>query len=72
MVSHFGSSIHWRVKVSVLESVGGAGSHLGTSQVPRLLLSRGDKPLLPPALRIPQWWVAGVVVAAAAAACAQA
>lgn len=61
---HFGLSIHWKAKVSVLGNVGDAWSHLGTSQSPRCPLSWVDK-TLPPPLKTQQWWVGEAAVAAA-------
>lgn len=52
--------------MSVPGSVGDAGSHLETGQVPSCLLSWMDR-VLPPSLLTRQWWGAGAAVAAASA-----
>lgn len=61
---HFGLSIHWKVKVSVLGTVGASWSRLETSQSPRCLLSWVDK-IPPPPLKSRLWWAAWAAVAAA-------
>lgn len=59
-------SIHWRVRESVLGSVGDAGNHSETSQAPSCLLSWMDRVLLL-SLLTHQWWEAEAAVAAASA-----